>query len=604
MGKLVRGVTDLATVRPDLATEWHPTKNGDASPQGYTSGSGKEAWWLCSEGHEWQAQISHRNGGRGCPYCSGYRVIRGETDLATTNPDLAAEWNPMQNGDLTPRDVMSGSHKKAWWLCAAGHEWQAAIFSRAKGFGCPVCAGQRVDKGMNDLETKNPDLARQWHPAKNGDVSPRDVMSGSHKKAWWLCAAGHEWEAIIKNRDTGAGCPICSGNKLLAGFNDLATLNPDLASEWHPTKNGNVTASDVSSSSHKKAWWLCTAGHEWAVTVNNRDSGNGCPVCAGKQVLAGFNDLATQNPGLAAEWHTERNADISPRDVTAGSGKKAWWICAQGHEWEGAIHGRHTGGGCPYCSGYFVIRGETDLATMNPGLAAEWNSAKNGDVTPSDVASNTHKSFWWICARGHEWESNVLSRNAGNGCPYCSGRLVILGETDLATVNPNLALEWHPMKNGDVKPRDVSSGSGKKVWWICEEGHEWRSAIGTRQRGRGCPRCSKTGYDPTSRGYLYLLRKEHLGLQQFGITNKPDDRLGKHERNGWELLDIVGPTDGHGIRETETALKNFFRDKGVLLPRDYPDKFDGYSESWRSDELSFSTCAEMLEALRDWEKKV
>jgi hypothetical protein len=132
-------------------------------------------------------------------------------------------------------------------------------------------------------------------------------------------------------------------------------------------------------------------------------------------------------------------------------------------------------------------------------------------------------------------------------------------------------------------------------------GHEWQTTIAHRAVGKGCPRCSKTGYDPTSPGYLYLLRKEHLDLQQFGITNKPDDRLGRHQRKGWELLDVMGPAHGVWIRETETALGHFFKEKGLLLPRDYPDKFDGYSESWRSEELSFSTCAEMLEALRDWE---
>jgi hypothetical protein len=148
------------------------------------------------------------------------------------------------------------------------------------------------------------------------------------------------------------------------------------------------------------------------------------------------------------------------------------------------------------------------------------------------------------------------------------------------------------------------SGTNRKAWWLCGEGHEWDAVIASRNDGRGCPGCAKYGYDPTAPGYLYLLRKEHLDLHQFGITNIPEDRLDRHRRSGWERLDVIGPADGVWIRETETALGQFFRDKGVLLPPDYPDKFDGYSESWRSDQLSFSTCAEMLEALRDWEKKV
>ena len=535
MGKLVRGVNDLATLRPGLVAEWSPTRNGDVTPLDVMSGSSKKAWWLCAKGHEWEAAVANRSAGTGCPYCSGRFAIVGETDLETMNPTLAAEWHPERNGDVTPRDVLSGAHKKAWWLCAKGHEWEAVIGNRDVGRGCPVCSGKQVLEGFNDLATTNPDLAAEWHPAKNRDVSPRDVTSGSNKKAWWLCAQGHEWGATIASRNSGIGCPICSGNQVLAGFNDLATTNPDLAAEWHPTKNGDITPRDVSSGKPKKAWWLCAQGHEWGATIASRNSGIGCPICSGNQVLAGFNDLATTNPDLAAEWHPTKNGDITPRDVSSGKPKKAWWLCSEGHEWETSIGSRHSG---------------------------------------------------------------------GYGCPYCSGRFAIVGETDLATINPDLAAEWHFERNGELKPRDVTSSSNKKAWWLCSEGHEWIAAVNHRNNGRGCPACATGGYDQTAPGYLYLLRKEHLDLQQFGITNSPEDRLDRHRRSGWERLDVIGPADGVWIRETETALGRFFKTKGVLLPRDYPDKFDGFSESWRSDELSFSTCAEMLEALRDWEKKV
>jgi hypothetical protein len=244
-----------------------------------------------------------------------------------------------------------------------------------------------------------------------------------------------------------------------------------------------------------------------------------------------------------------------------------------------------------------------DLATKFPNLISEWHPTKNGDLTPEGVTSGSNKKAWWFCAEGHEWEAAISSRSSGTGCPYCSGRFAIVGQTDLLTMNPDLMGEWHPTKNGDASPRDFASRSGKKAWWLCAQGHEWEAVIGNRSKGIGCPGCAKTGYDPTSNGYLYLLRKDHLDLQQFGITNYPDDRLGIHRRNGWEVLDVVGPADGVWIAETETALGRFFRAKRILLRRDYPEKFDGYSESWQSDELSFSTCADMLEALRDWESE-
>jgi len=179
-----------------------------------------------------------------------------------------------------------------------------------------------------------------------------------------------------------------------------------------------------------------------------------------------------------------------------------------------------------------------------------------------------------------------------------------VGFNDLESKNPALAAEWHPKKNAKLTPRDVTTGANRKAWWLCSEGHEWEATISSRHSGNGCAGCAKYGFDPTSPAYLYLLRKEHLSLQQFGITNRPEVRLGIHRRKGWELLDILGPADGVWIVETEAALGRFFQAKGLLLPRDYPDKFDGFTESWHYGELSFSTCAEMLEALRDWEPKI
>ena len=598
---VVVGETDLATVNPSLALEWNPTKNGDITPRDVRSGSGKKVWWLCTQGHEWEASIAGRNSGSGCPVCAGQKVLAGFNDLATLNPGLAAEWNPTKNGDITPRDVTSGSKKKTWWLCAQGHEWEALVGDRNSGNGCPYCSGRLVIRGETDLVTVNPSLALEWNPTKNGDITPRDVISGSNKKAWWVCAQGHEWNSSIADRNRGSGCPVCAGQKVLAGFNDLATTNPDLAAEWNPTKNDDITPRDVTSSSGKKAWWVCAEGHEWEATIANRQTGSGCPVCAGQKVLAGFNDLATLNPALAAEWNPAKNGHITPRDVISGSNKKAWWVCAQGHEWNSSIADRNRGSGCPVCAGKQVLVGFNDLATTNPDLAAEWNPTKNDDITPRDVTSGSNNKTWWLCPEGHEWQAHVTDRNTGYGCPICSGYQVLVGFNDLATTNPDLAAEWHPTKNSDLTSRDVIAGTEKKAWWLCAQGHEWAASIKNRHGGSGCPGCATHGYDATSDGYLYLLRKERLGLHQFGITNTPKVRIAKHRSNGWEALDIVGPADGHWIREIETALKLFFSAKGLLLTRDHPDKFDGYSESWHSDELSFSACAEMLEALRAWE---
>ena len=198
--------------------------------------------------------------------------------LETLNPDLAREWHPAKNGGLTPRDVTPGSHKKAWWVCGKGHEWEAAVVSRNYGSGCPFCAGRAVGED-NCLEVLSPDLAREWHPAKNGSLTPRDVALHSSKKVWWRCGKGHEWQATVASRSYGSGCPFCAG-KSVCDDNCLQTLDPDLATEWHPAENGSLTPRDITPNSHKKTWWICGKGHEWQATVNSRSGGCGCPYCA------------------------------------------------------------------------------------------------------------------------------------------------------------------------------------------------------------------------------------------------------------------------------------------------------------------------------------
>ena len=279
------------------------------------------------------------------------RVKPGINDLETVNPELAREWHPTKNGDLKPNGITANNSNKVWWKCKYGHDWEATVESRNKGAGCPYCAGQRAIAGVNDLETLFPEIAKEWHPKKNGALKPCDVMPKTMKHVWWLGKCGHEWEASVLRRTAGDRCPYCSGRRVLKGFNDLATVRPDIASEWNDSKNQDLKPNEVTSHSGKKVWWKCSKGHEWLATISNRVNGTGCPYCSGKKVLVGFNDLAHLNPILAKEWHPTRNDDLKPDSVTIRSGKKVWWKCPKGHEWQSTIANRSAGHGCPYCSG-------------------------------------------------------------------------------------------------------------------------------------------------------------------------------------------------------------------------------------------------------------
>ena len=339
-----------------LLTQWHPAKNGALTPQQIAYGSTRKVWWICAKGHIWQAAVNTRTANHtDCPYCAGRLPWPGETDLASQYQDLVKEWHPTRNLPLTPEQVLPGSEKKVWWRCGQGHEWQAEIRSRVSGCGCPVCANRKLAEGENDLATLRPELAAQWHPTRNGSLTPEDLTAGTRRKVWWRCDKGHEWQASVLSRTSlGNGCPVCAGKQIIPGENDLASQFPQLAAQWHPDKNGALRPENVSPNSNRKVWWLCPLGHAWKATVTSRSrEGAGCPFCAGRKVWPGFNDLETVEPKVAAQWHPTLNGQLTPRMVTAGSRRKVWWQCPEGHVWKAVVYSRagKRKCGCPVCAG-------------------------------------------------------------------------------------------------------------------------------------------------------------------------------------------------------------------------------------------------------------
>ncbi len=181
-----------------------------------------------------------------------------------------------------------------------------------------------------------------------------------------------------------------------------------------------------------------------------------------------------------------------PENYTVGSGAKVWWQCAKGHEWESTIYVRvNSTLGCPFCAGKRVIEGETDFATLRPQIAQEWHPKNT--IGPDEVLPHSEKRVWWICEKGHEWEAPVYSRFDGAGCPYCLGKKPIRGETDAATLFPNLINEWNQDRNGNLSLSDFTQYSSRKVWWKCDKGHEWQASVGHRGAGENCPYCAGKG---------------------------------------------------------------------------------------------------------------
>lgn len=421
-----------------------------------------------------------------------YILSEKQNSLAAIAPNVLSEWHPTKNGRIVPEYVYSMSNKLFWWKCSkCGNEWKAPAYRRAKGGGCPVCSGNIVVTGFNDLSTIRPDLIAEWNYGKNEGIDPTNYSVGSGKKVWWKCKkCSYEWEAVISNRTRGNNCPRCAG-KIVTLEKSFAIQYPELASQWDYDSNGSLTPYDYLPGSEKKVWWKCDKGHQWKASIISRTHNNNCPYCGNKRLLSGFNDFANRYPDLLPEWDYSKNI-IKPDQIIAGSNTKVYWLCKNGHSWQAPISNRIRGTGCPYCSGKVVDKGKNDLLSCNPLLAIEWNKEKNKDLLPSDISAGSNKKVWWKCSHcGGEWEAIIWARTRGRGCPYCTGVKPQKGINDLPTIRPDLVAEWDNEKNIGINPQDYMPGSRAKVWWKCSRcGYEWEATIGSRGHGRGCPKCA------------------------------------------------------------------------------------------------------------------
>jgi DNA-directed RNA polymerase subunit RPC12/RpoP len=257
----------------------------------------------------------------------------------------------------------------------------------------------------NSLSTKFPEIAHEWDYDKNGPLTPEMFSYGSMSKVWWKCAKGHEWYDSINNRTSkGFGCPYCSGKRAIPGKTDLATRYPDLMREWDFEKNVKVDPHTILPKTSRKVWWKCAKGHEWQASVISRTNmHSGCPYCSGRFAIAGVNDLATTNPDLLREWSYERNKDIQPTEIKAGSEQKVWWHCDKcGHDYQATPSNRiygHTG--CPYCAnqvpGYTRQNREGQEVISNSGQKMKvlhYRKATDIDVQFEDGTIVEHRSYY------------------------------------------------------------------------------------------------------------------------------------------------------------------------------------------------------------------
>ena len=202
-----------------------------------------------------------------------------DNSLYKMRPHLVSEWSD-KNLPLTPDDISYGSNKVVWWRGKCGHEWQTSVKARSHGENCPICSGSRVIEGINDLATKYPTLAKEWSE-RNLPLTPDMVNEKSTKIVWWKCrTCGYEWKSVVRARAKGSLCPVCADRAVLAGYNDLATTDPELLDEWDYEKNTGTLPTAVSRNSMKIVWWKCSSSHSWRAKITDRTiDQKGCYLC-------------------------------------------------------------------------------------------------------------------------------------------------------------------------------------------------------------------------------------------------------------------------------------------------------------------------------------
>lgn len=428
--------------------------------------------------------------------------------------EYAKKWHPTLNGELTPADYSAGSKVKVHWLCEkTGHSYFKSIQDVTKGGGCSVCSGFQVCIGFNDLESKFPNIAKEWHPTLNGEKKAKDFTYGSKFDAFWLGECGHVFQATINRRvSLGNGCPYCSGQKILIGFNDLPTTHPEIVLQWDYEANGEKKPEEYTAGTNKKVYWIGRCGHSFLNSISEKirsaeKGADGCPYCAGKQILKGFNDLDSQYPLIAKEWspNNKKRAD----EVSFKAIETSLWICPEGHEYKTGVRQRTlSGSGCLYCTDSRVLAGYNDAPTEFPFLADEWDEVKNNGQSVFGKVKSDRTLFWWKCPEdeNHSYQATISARVdkkvQESGCTVCSGRFVQCGINDIATTYPTVSSEWDYEKNAPLLPTMVGRFNSTKVWWKCSKGHESFKSPSVRISITGevsiCPSCSLSVYSSSA----------------------------------------------------------------------------------------------------------
>lgn len=637
-------MASLSETFPELAAQWDYEKNGDLTPDTVSYGSQLKVWWKCPIcGHSYQKKIANRTApakrkteSKKCPICLGRIIIPGYNSLKARYPEIVEQEWDFEKNTVDPDTIPPSYRTKVWWKCHNGHSYSSLPGNKVQGTGgdCPYCSSQKLCKETS-LGSVNPELAKEWHPTKNGDLTPFDVFANTNRYIWWLCPiCGHEWKSKCSNRNIGKrGCPNCANGRsssipeqlmfravksvcpdainrhrinkdeidvyipsLNLGFeydgehfHNLDKLPKDIAKSkrliqkgimlyrfresacpefalencfniqvkyspdykdlelklkdvlvrlfpqdridfrfddeindvratlnclpyeqsfaaveaekrkkgikpvalWDYDANKPLTPDKVMPFSEKIVSWICPVdfNHRWSSPVKSVSLGYGCSRCSKchQYTTEEWIKEAIKVHGNKYQYHLVMYIDSkTPVNI----------VCPKHGVFQQTPSQHLSGKGCVYCA-HQKFHPSESLAALYPEIAAQWDYKLNENTgyTPNNIGIDTKKKFYWHCNNGcnHSYLATIAFRvGRDSGCAVCHGKQVS-PDTSLAVLNPSLAAEW--CSENDKTPLEVTPKSDYEALWKCSNPNHppYKQKVEVRSRGVGCIYCSSKG---------------------------------------------------------------------------------------------------------------
>ncbi len=426
-----------------------------------------------------------------------------KTPKLITNEKLMAEWDYEKNYEigLFPEQLSTGSGYYAWWKCSkCCQSWKAQINSRNRGVGCPYCAGKKPILGINDLETKYPEIANEWHPTLNESLKPSDVTCGSGKKVWWICNNNHEYQASARDRVKGIGCSKCAA-ALKTSFPEQAVYYyikksfPDAINHYKDIFNNRMELDIYIPSIRTGIEYDGSAYHNKNSLIRDNKKYNIC---------------RENNIQLIRIYESSQSAAfrLFDRKIEVLNGERKYL--------NGAISLLCYKLGRPINVDIerdkfeilkYLTKINRTLSSEFPQVTKEWDYEKNYPLTPDNFAPHSNEIVWWICCYcGKRWKTSINSRtlNGDLGCKKCAAKIrsekilqkKVLELGSLYDLFPEIMEEWDYERN-KLDPKMLLPGSREKAYWKCKKcGYKWISPINKRTIGHGCLHCTKQAIIP------------------------------------------------------------------------------------------------------------